>query len=54
MYNLIIKSQKEDVENKRKEKYNLTASLENLRPYSNNALIELIDYIEDYYENTNI
>ncbi len=47
MYDLIIESQKEDLENRRKARYNSTASIENLKPYKNSALTELIDNIDN-------
>ena len=38
MYDLIVKSQKEGLENNKKAIYNSTATIENLKPYSNDAL----------------
>ena len=46
MYDLIIKSQREGLENKRKAIYNSTETIENLQPYENTALTELINSID--------
>jgi len=47
MYDLIIKSQKEELENRKKVIFNSTATIENLQPYSNDSLTELIDYVDN-------